>query len=444
MDTGYLSGRMGTGGGMTYTFTEKHRKILRDILDGGSDIVLLDSSIRSGKTLLCVLATVLYAMERVPTGAMIAIMGYSMTSISQNIDIYLRDVCADLHIQMTNSPIKGCFRLQNTNGHYVEVVYFSAKDASSFRGIQGKTLHDSILFCDEVTLYNEEAFNQALARVTGRSKILLTCNPDRANHWVKKRFIDEPKGLKISRHRLTLYDNPGLDQESIARFEALYSGTFYRRYILGEWCSSDALVFPMFQDSMIYHGRDHHTGKTAIGSDFGATDPTTALRVVFTPNKIYVTDEYYYRANPELGIPDLSSDTLARRVRAWMQKAGSLACPVYFDPAAKHWGVSLKNQGLRVAAANNTVLARTDKVGQMVGITLMQSLFENDLLAVSASCENLIQELYNWSWEKDRANTPEKGNDHCIDALRYVLNSNYALANKILLQSVRMRKEVAV
>ena len=127
-----------------------------------------------------------------------------------------------------------------------------------------------------------------------------------------------------------------------------------------------------------------------------------------------------------------------------MQKAGSLACPVYFDPAAKHWGVSLKNQGLRVAAANNTVLARTDKVGQMVGITLMQSLFENDLLAVSASCENLIQELYNWSWEKDRANTPEKGNDHCIDALRYVLNSNYVLANKILLQSVRMRKEVAV
>ena len=71
-------------------------------------------------------------------------------------------------------------------------------------------------------------------------------------------------------------------------------------------------------------------------------------------------------------------------------------------------------------------------------------LFENDLLAVSASCENLIQELYNWSWEKDRANTPEKGNDHCIDALRYVLNSNYVLANKILLQSVRMRKEVAV
>lgn len=29
--------------------------------------------------MLCVLATVLYAMERVPTGAMIAIMGYSMT-----------------------------------------------------------------------------------------------------------------------------------------------------------------------------------------------------------------------------------------------------------------------------------------------------------------------------------------------------------------------------
>ena len=428
---------------MNYTFTEKHKQILRDIMNGDSDLILLDSSIRSGKTFLCVMATILYAMERVPTGAMIAIMGYSMTSISQNIDIYLRDICADLHVQITRSPIKGCFRLLNTNGHYVEVVYFSAKDAASFRGIQGKTLHDSILFCDEVTLYNEEAFNQALARVTGKSKILLTCNPDRANHWVKKRFIDEPNGLKISRHRLTLYDNPGLDRDSIARFEALYTGTFYRRYILGEWCSSDALIFPMFHDGMIAPPPDRHTGKTVIGSDFGATDPTTAIRVVFTPAKIYVTNEFYYKANPELGIPDVSSDTLARRVKAWMQRNGSLACPVYFDPAAKHWGVSLRNQGLRVMAANNTVLARTDKVGQMVGVTLMQSLFENGLLEICADCENLIQELYNWSWEKDKANTPEKGNDHCIDALRYVLNSNYALANKILLQSVRGGKGVA-
>lgn len=420
---------------MNYTFTVKHKKILRDILDGDSDIVLLDSSIRSGKTMLCVLATVLYAMERVPTGSMIAIMGYSMTSISQNINLYLRDICADLKVQITKSHIKGCFRLQNSNGHYVEVVYFSAKDAASYRGIQGKTLRDSILFCDEVTLYNEEAFNQALGRVTGKSKILLTCNPDRANHWVKKRFIDEPKGLKISRHRLTLYDNPGLDRDSIARFEALYTGTFYRRYILGEWCSSDALVFPMFNDSMIVQSPGRYTGKTAIGSDFGATDPTTALKVVFTPTKILVTDEFYYQSNQEMGIPDLSSDTLARRVKAWVQKCGALACPVYFDPAAKHWGISLRNHGLRIAAANNTVLARTEKIGQMVGITLMQSLFANGLIEISANCDHLIQELYNWSWEKEKANTPEKGNDHCIDALRYVLNSNYVLTNKILLQS---------
>lgn len=420
---------------MNYVFTEKHKSILRDITDGDSDIVLLDSSIRSGKTLVCVVGTILYAMERVPKGAMIALMGYSMTSISQNIDIYLREICADLGISILRSPIKGCFRLQNSDGHYVEVVYFSAKDAASFRGIQGKTLNDSILFCDEATLYNEEAFNQALARVTGKSKILITCNPDRSNHWLKTRFIDNPKGLKISRHKLTLHDNPGLDQESVKRFEALYTGTFYRRYILGEWCSSDLLVFPMFEDSMISTKTANHTGKTFIGSDFGATDPTTALKVVFTPNKIFVTDEYHYQANPEMGIPDLSPDTLAKRVKAWMQKCGSLACPVFFDPSAKHWGIALRNQGLKVAAANNTILARTEKVGQMVGITLMQSLFSNNLIEISANCDHLIQELYNWSWEKDKPNTPEKGNDHLIDALRYILNSNYAIANKILLQA---------
>lgn len=418
---------------MTFTFTEKHKRILRDIMDGDTDIVLLDSSIRSGKTYLCVIATILYAMERVPTGAMIAIMGYSMTSISQNVDIYLRDVCADLGISITTSPIKGCFRLVNGNGHYVEVVYFSAKDASSFRGIQGKTLNDSILFCDEVTLYNEEAFNQALARVTGKSKILMTCNPDRANHWVKKRFIDDPKGLKISRHKLTLYDNPGLDRDSIARFEALYTGTFYRRYILGEWCSSDALVFPMFNDSMITRNAGKHTGRAYIGSDFGTTDPTTALKVVFTPDKIYIPSEFYYKSDPENGIPDLSPDTLAKRVKGWAIKNNCVQSTVFYDPAAKHWGVPLHNIGLKTRAANNTILARTEKAGQMTGITLMQSLFENNKIEISEQCENLINELYNWSWDSTKPNTPEKGGDHVIDALRYVLNTNYQLANKILL-----------
>lgn len=405
-------------------------------MDGESDIVLLDSSIRSGKSLLCVIATVLYAMERVPTGNMIALMGFSMTSISQNIDIYLREICADLNISIVPSPIKGCFRLQNTDGHYVEVVYFSAKDASSFRGIQGKTIKDSILFCDEVTLYNEEAFNQALARVTGKSRILMTCNPDRATHWVKQRFIDNPKGLKIGRHKLTLYDNPGLDPDSIKRFEALYTGTFYRRYILGEWCSADNLVFQMFDDSMISKSAHKHTGKTCIGSDFGTTDPTTALKVVFTPKKIYVAAEYFYKSCPEEGIPDLSPDALAKRVKAWMIKNAAGECAVRYDPAAKHWGIALKNVGLKVSPASNTLLTRTEKIGQMTGITLMQSLFENGLIEISDRCPNLINELYNWTWDEKKANTPQAGGDHVIDALRYVLNSNYTIANKLLLQGV--------
>ncbi len=73
----------------------------------------------------------------------------------------------------------------------------------------------------------------------------------------------------------------------------------------------------------------------------------------------------------------------------------------------------------------------------MTGITLMQSLFENNLIEISPSCENLINELYNWSWDPNKANTPQKGGDHAIDALRYALNSNYNLANRILLSGVR-------
>lgn len=418
---------------MEYKFNKIHKEILKEILDGESQLVVMDSSIRSGKTLICIMGTILYAMEKVPKGNMIAIMGFSSTSLSQNVDIYVRNICDDLGIKISRSPIKGCLRLTNTNGHYVEMVYFSAKDSASFKGIQGKTIKDSIIFCDEVTLFNEEAFNQALARVTGHSKIILTCNPDRANHWVKERFIDKPKDLKISRFHLTLRDNPSNSEEDIKRFENLYTGTFYRRYILGEWCTSDNLVFPMFCDDNIVDYRGKQAGKTVIGSDYGATDPTTALKVVFTEKKILVTSEFVYQSDAEMGIPDLSPDQLARKVKLWLKENGILNSPVFYDPSAKHWGLSLKNNGIDVRQANNTILAKTDKVGQMVGITLMQSLFSNKKIVISPDCDRLIQELYNWQWDETKANTPEKGGDHCIDALRYALNSNYGIANKILL-----------
>lgn len=420
---------------MDYVFREKHKLILKDILEGDNDIVLLDSSIRSGKSFLCTFATVLYAMEKAPTGSMFAIMGYSMTSISQNIDKYLRSVCDDLGITIKKSIIKGCLRLTNTNGHYVDLVYFSAKDVTSFKGIQGKTIHNSILFMDEATLFNEEAFNQARARVTGKSKIVITCNPDRSNHWIKERFIDNPKDNKISRYHLYMDDNPSLTKEDIDKFKSFYTGTFYRRYILGEWCTSDNLVFPMFGNDNIKEPRGKRVGKTIIGSDFGSTDPTTAVKVIITDNRILVTDEFGYKSDPEQNIPDLSPEQLASKIKSWLYAKGSSACTVFFDPAAKHWGLSLKNKGLKVSQANNTLLSNKNADGKIIGITLLQSLFTSGKIEISPACDNLIQELYNWQWDNNKANTPEKGNDHYIDALRYVLNSNYTLANKILNQT---------
>ena len=41
-------------------------------------------------------------------------------------------------------------------------------------------------------------------------------------------------------------DNPGLPPEIRQRYERLYTGVFYRRFVLGEWAAAQGLVYDFF------------------------------------------------------------------------------------------------------------------------------------------------------------------------------------------------------
>ena len=88
---------------------------------------------------------------------------------------------------------------------------------------------------------------QAVARCSVRgSKLWFNCNPEGPEHWFYKEWIEKAESRGALRLHFTMADNPGLSPEIRQRYERLYTGVFYRRFVQGEWAAAQGLVYDFF------------------------------------------------------------------------------------------------------------------------------------------------------------------------------------------------------
>ena len=57
---------------------------------------------------------------------------------------------------------------------------------------------------------------------------------------------DAPKERNVLHLHFTIDDNPALPAKIRQRYEGLYSGVFYDRYIRGLWVVAEGLIYTMF------------------------------------------------------------------------------------------------------------------------------------------------------------------------------------------------------
>ena len=89
---------------------------------------------------------------------------------------------------------------------------------------------------DEVALMPRSFVEQALARCSADgSKLWFNCNPDVPEHWFRREWLLKLEQKDATHLHFTMEDNPGLSEETRARYRSLYAGVFKRRYIDGEW-----------------------------------------------------------------------------------------------------------------------------------------------------------------------------------------------------------------
>ena len=256
---------------------------------------------------------------------------------------------------------------------------------------------------------------QAVARCSiPGSKLWFNCNPEGPEHWFYKEWIegDKPKSKNALHIHFTMEDNLALDPKIRARYERMYEGAFYRRYILGEWCLAEGLVYSFFDRDIHVTTKLPTEGRYYISVDYGTHNPFSAGLWCIKGGVATRIREFYYngRATGKL-------KTSVEYYEELEKLAGDLPVErVIIDPAAADFIETVRRRGrFSVRKAVNDVLP---------GIRLTSTLLQLGLVKIGASCEAAIKEfgLYRWD-EKVEEDKVIKENDHAMDEIRYFCNT---------------------
>ena len=396
--------------------SEKQKEIFR-FGDSGYDALICDGAIRTGKSSLMTAAFIDWAMERFD-GVRFGICGKTADGCAKNLILpYLATSAARRAYRLRWRP--GTRELTVTarrNGRARRNVFelFGGVNESSFALIQGRTLGGVLV--DEAALLPRSFVDQAAARCSlPGAKLWFNCNPASTGHWFYREWVSKPEEKNALRIHFTLEDNPGLSREVRKRYEALYTGVFRRRYILGEWCAAEGLVYDFGPDNLTEEIPEE--GDVYISVDYGTMNPFSAglWRVTKDPvsrEPRAVRIREYYHDGRASGTA-LTDEDYCREIE---RLAGDLTVKrVVADPSASSFIAALRRHGFTVVKAKNDVLD---------GIRVTAGALKSGEVKIHSSCRDAVREfgLYRWA-ENGERDAVVKENDHAMDDIRYFVNT---------------------
>lgn len=261
-------------------------------------------------------------------------------------------------------------------------------------------------------IMNEDDFNVIDESIRGEvpeglyKQWTITFNPWNENHWLKKRFFDEPDEdiLALTTNYMC---NEWLDAADLKVFEDMKKKNPRRYQVagLGNWGIVDGLVYENWKEQS-FTLEQVKNFKTVSGLDFGYTNDPTAFFIGFLDQEnkcLYVWDELY-----EKGLSNRKIyDRLCQMGYAKERVVGDSAEPKSID--------ELKDLGLRIKGAEKG----KDSINN--GIQWIQDL----TIIIHPRCINFLTEIGNYTWDKDKfgkkLNKPIDDMNHLMDAMRYAL-----------------------
>ena len=362
------------------------------------DALICDGAVRSGKTSIIMWAFVEWAMREF-NGQRFGICGKTVDSATKNIIIPFisMSLAKERYTLRWRRSDKLLEVRRGATTNYFEV--FGGRDESSFALIQGRTLAG--VFLDEVVLMPQSFVNQALARCSvDGAKLWFSCNPGSPQHWFYTEWIKKAKERNALCLHFSMRDNPSLSESTLARYEGMYSGVFYQRYVLGKWVLAEGLVYDFGEDNITDEVPEH--GEYYMSIDYGTQNPfSCGLWCVVGDNATRIAEYYYCGRNEQTQKTDEEyCDEVERLAKGYKVKR------VVVDPSAASSIASLRKRGFYVTKANNDVLD---------GIRRVSGYLKNGKLKIHRSCGHTVEEfgLYRWD-DKSGEDKVIKENDHCL------------------------------
>lgn len=395
---------------MTFSMlSEKQRQVFRWCYQPGSYALICDGSVRSGKTASMICSFVLWAMSSFQN-ARFGICGNTVQSAERNIIMELEQMADITHYFQLHYLGSKHILTVTGNGTVNRFHVFGGKDEASYKLVQGLTL-SGVLF-DEVALMPESFVNQAIARTLSVSgaKLWFNCNPDSPEHWFYKQWVEKcDHGQRTdTRHiHFLMQDNPTMSPEKIRKAESMFSGVFHRRYVLGEWCLAEGVIYPQFDSSIHVRPNAVLSGCWYISVDYGTLNAFSAGLWRYDGKKAYRAAEWYHSGRDTHR--QLTDAQYVERIK--MLAGGREIEAVIVDPSAASFIAALRQAGFYVRKGKNDVIN---------GISLTSTLLYQGRLFFDPSCRDIIREfgLYRWD-EKSPTDRPVKEHDHAMDDMRY-------------------------
>ena len=286
-------------------------------------------------------------------------------------------------------------------------------DPEKIKSITGLT--DAWL--EEATEFAQDDFNQIDLRIRDPfakdQQLILSFNPVSKASWCYLQFFAENPELEEFRSRVKIVksnylNNPHLPKEYIDSLLLLKATNpvYFSIYALGEFGSLDKLVYSNWQT--FDFNEKEIKGQLLCGLDFGYTnDPTAFVAATLVPeeNRIYVFKEW--------GGTGYLNDQIANTIK----EMGFAKSTIMADAAEQKSIDEIKRLGVyRIKPCVK---------GQGSILQGIQKLQQYELV-IHPSCKEIIEELNNYSWEKDKQtneyiNKPIDKFNHYLDALRYSL-----------------------
>lgn len=353
----------------------------------GKRIVVAQGGSRSGKTFNILIYWIYKLLQE--NKKTLTIVRKTLPSLKGSV---LKDLVEILEIFGVYDPMKwhkqeGFYEL-GTN----IINWVSVDEPQKIRGMKR-----DYLYCNEANELKIEDWNQLIFRTS--NKVICDLNPSELSSWV----YDLEQRDDCYFFKSTWRDNPFIDDNIIKELESLKDKdeNLYRIYNLGEKGIATELVFNRYNTIEDVPREAKLLGR---GMDFGYNSPTTLIEVYKDGDNLYFNELLHVR---NLTIPDI----VYKMNEIGFEKTDTIWC----DSASPQNISELKRDKFNPKPVN--------KKSILHGIDLIK----RHHIFITTKSKNILYEFGSYKFKTDKdgklLDIPEDDNNHTIDAIRYVLES---------------------